>query len=135
MVMVQKRDRLDLYMQDLAERDVETIKWTNKMMLALGLDLSVSTELPINDFLVGADIARAFLAQLLIAMLVVLLLHSMLVIYSLLLSNTEDRTYEYGMLRALGLKHTSLIQLLTIQVPQYSFLFFLFFYPSELGII
>lgn len=49
-------------------------------------------------------------------MLVVLLLHSMLVIYSLLLSNTEDRTYEYGMLRALGLKHSSLIQLLTIQV-------------------
>jgi len=135
MVMVQKRDRLDLYMQDLAERDVETIKWTNKMMLALGLDLSVSTELPINDFLVGADIARAFLAQLLIAMLVVLLLHSMLVIYSLLLSNTEDRTYEYGMLRALGLKHTSLIQLLTIQVPQYSFFSLLFYHFSELGVI
>lgn len=40
----------------------------------------------------------------------------MLVIYSLLLSNTEEKTYEYGMLRALGLRHKSLIQLLTIQV-------------------
>jgi ABC-type antimicrobial peptide transport system permease subunit len=54
--------------------------------------------------------------QILIGLVVILLLHSMLVIYSLLLSNTEEKTYEYGMLRALGLRHNSLIQLLTIQV-------------------
>ena len=65
MVMVQKKDRLATYMKDKEERDAETISYTNKMMLALGIDLSVSTDLPINDFLIGGDIARAFLAQVL----------------------------------------------------------------------
>ncbi len=52
-------------------------------------------------------------------MVIILLLQSMLVVYSLLLSNTEEKTYEYGMLRALGMRHHSLIQLLTVQVNIY----------------
>lgn len=39
-----------------------------------------------------------------------------LLIYSLLLSNVEEKTYEYGMLRALGMKQYVLIELLIIQV-------------------
>ena len=41
-------------------------------------------------------------------------------IYSLLLSDVEDKTYEYGMLRALGLQTESLVQLLCIQGVFYS---------------
>jgi ABC-type antimicrobial peptide transport system permease subunit len=40
--------------------------------------------------------------------LVVLL--GILLIYSLLLNDVEEKTYEYGMLRALGFKQRSLIQ-------------------------
>lgn len=43
-----------------------------------------------------------------------------MLIYSLLLSDVEDKTYEYGMLRALGLPHNSLIELLVIQAIFYS---------------
>lgn len=63
MVMVQQKNRLATYMQDKDQRNADTIKWTNKMMLAMGLDIPVSTNMPVNDFLIGADIARAFLAQ------------------------------------------------------------------------
>ena len=45
-----------------------------------------------------------------------------LLIYSLLLSNVEEKTYEYGMLRALGMKQYVLIELLSIQVINFFFL-------------
>ncbi len=37
-----------------------------------------------------------------------------MLIYSLLLSNVNEKTFEYGMLRALGLERTSLIGLLVL---------------------
>jgi ABC-type antimicrobial peptide transport system permease subunit len=39
-----------------------------------------------------------------------------LLIYSLLLGNVEEKTYEYGMLRALGMQSYVLIELLIAQV-------------------
>lgn len=38
-----------------------------------------------------------------------------LLIYSLMISDVEEKTYEFGMLRALGLKQTSLIALLLME--------------------
>lgn len=37
---------------------------------------------------------------------------AVLLIYSLMISDVEEKTYEFGMLRALGFKKTSLIYLL-----------------------
>eukprot|EP01087_Luapelamoeba_hula_P011389 TRINITY_DN3089_c0_g1_i1.p1 TRINITY_DN3089_c0_g1~~TRINITY_DN3089_c0_g1_i1.p1 ORF type:complete len:1336 (+),score=202.48 TRINITY_DN3089_c0_g1_i1:44-4051(+) len=120
MVIAQNKDRLATYMSERRERDARTRKWTDELMGSIGLDIPATITMPINQFMKGADIAQAFLSQILIGMLVVLGLHSMLVIYSLLLSNTEEKTYEYGMLRALGMKHSSLIHLLTIQALFFS---------------
>jgi ABC-type antimicrobial peptide transport system permease subunit len=116
MVVVQKEDRLETYTKEKESRDLDMIDWTNQVSLGLGLDFKGSFTLPVYMFMRGTDIPQSFLSQILIGLVVILLLHSMLVIYSLLLSNTEEKTYEYGMLRALGLRHKSLIQLLTIQV-------------------
>jgi hypothetical protein len=44
-----------------------------------------------------------------------LVLMGVLAIYSLVLGDVEAKTYEYGMLRVLGLKHGTLAHLLTIQ--------------------
>jgi ABC-type antimicrobial peptide transport system permease subunit len=119
-VVVQKEGRLATYAKDRESRDLDMIEWTNQVSLALGLDMKGTFTLPVNAFMRGTDIPQSFLNQILIGMVVILLLHSMLVIYSLLLSNTEEKTYEYGMLRALGLRHKSLIQLLTIQALFFS---------------
>ena len=56
-----------------------------------------------------------------------------LLIYSLLLSDVEAKTYEYGMLRALGMRNYVLMELIGIQVLLYTILkqinhFFLFFF-------
>jgi len=46
------------------------------------------------------------------AVIFLLVLLGMLLIYSLLLNDVDSRTYEYGMLRALGMKHRTLVQIL-----------------------
>ena len=46
---------------------------------------------------------------------ITLILLSVLLIYSLMQSNVEEKTYEFGMLRALGIRQKSLITLLALQ--------------------
>lgn len=63
MVIVQKKDRIATYLKPRTERDKVTVAYTNEMMYSLGFDYQVSTTMPINDFLKGADVAQAFLSQ------------------------------------------------------------------------
>jgi len=46
----------------------------------------------------------------------VLVMLAILLIYSLLLTDVEEKTFEYAMLRTLGLPQRVLVVLLTIQV-------------------
>ena len=55
-------------------------------------------------------------------------------IYSLLLSDVEAKTYEYGMLRALGMKNYVLFELIGIQVSHYfpsSFMYSFSLFPLQ----
>jgi ABC-type antimicrobial peptide transport system permease subunit len=47
---------------------------------------------------------KYFLDNLFLGAVAILVLLAMLLIYSLMLQNVSEKTYEYGMLRALGLK-------------------------------
>ena len=58
---------------------------------------------------------KSFLESIFYTSLALLALLSILLIYSLMLSDVEEKTYEFGMLRALGFNHKALIVLLTIQ--------------------
>ncbi len=45
---------------------------------------------------------------------------SCVLIYSMMLANVNEKTYEYGMLRSLGLPKTKLINLLTLNAMFFS---------------
>jgi ABC-type antimicrobial peptide transport system permease subunit len=45
---------------------------------------------------------------------------SIILIYSLMVSDVEEKTYTYGMLRALGFKNNSLKGLITLQAFSFS---------------
>ena len=49
-----------------------------------------------------------------------LVLMGVLAIYSLILGDVEAKTYEYGMLRVLGLEHSTLAHLLSFQSIAFS---------------
>jgi len=53
---------------------------------------------------------RYFLDNIFGTVVALIVLLGILLIYSLLLNDVEAKTYEYGMLRALGMKQSTLIQ-------------------------
>lgn len=57
---------------------------------------------------------KSFLESIFYTALALLALLSILLIYALMLSDVEEKTYEFGMLRALGFNHKALIALLTL---------------------
>lgn len=57
---------------------------------------------------------KNFIENLLGVATMILLMLSILLIYSLMIGDIEEKTYEFGMLRALGFKKTWLIVLLML---------------------
>ena len=55
-----------------------------------------------------------FLDQVLGSAVFILVMLSILLIYSLMLSDVDEKTYEFGMLRALGFENQNLLVLLTM---------------------
>ena len=100
----------------------------------LGHDYPSVFTAPIRAFLEGMLFFRLFLdqvretlgiakttvafltPQIFNGLVMVLVGLGILMIYSLLLADTEGKTYEYGMLRALGLEQRALVTVLFLQV-------------------
>jgi ABC-type antimicrobial peptide transport system permease subunit len=57
---------------------------------------------------------QSFLASTLIVVICFLAILSSQLLYSLMLSDVDTKTYEYGMLRALGFKSSHLVSMITI---------------------
>ena len=71
-------------------------------MLKIGKNAPYSFDAPLSLTYSGFSIISAFLSNIFVAILALLGLLSCILIYSLMLSNVNEKTYEYGMLRALG---------------------------------
>ena len=56
----------------------------------------------------------------LLTVIVFLFILDFIVIYTIMLSDVEERTYDFAMLRCLGFKNTSLVVLLLMQALLYS---------------
>ena len=120
LVIAQYRDRFETYVKDTDGMDHDLTLFSNDVSEALGITYPADLELPIEEILVGLNYLRIFLNQIFNTVLIILVGLGIMLIYSLLLSDVEDKTYEFGMLRALGLEKTSLILLLIIQSIFYS---------------
>jgi ABC-type antimicrobial peptide transport system permease subunit len=63
---------------------------------------------------------QSFLSSTLIVVICFLAILSSQLLYALMLSDVDTKTYEYGMLRALGFKSSHLVSMITIQSFFYS---------------
>lgn len=120
MAIVQYKNRFETYVKETSGMEFDMIQFTNDVVEALGVYYPVNLQLPLKDILVTLNYLRMFLDQIFNSVLVILVGMGIMLIYSLLLSDVEEKTYEYGMLRALGLPHNSLIELLFIQAIFFS---------------
>jgi len=85
------------------------------MYLKLGRNHPSTITAPLTAILRGLFLFKEFLDTIFLSTTFILVILAILLIYSLMNSNTEEKTYEFGMLRALGMKHDNLVTLLILQ--------------------
>ena len=109
------QDRFDLYVQSTTDRQTELIQITDNISLALGLDYPASWTTPVESGVETTTYISLFLNEIFFSVIGVLCILAVMLIYSLLLSDVEEKTFEYGMLRMLGMPKVVLIALLCFQ--------------------
>jgi len=69
---------------------------------ALGYDANVTISTPLKNQMASVELLSTFMDSIMIAIVSFLCILSTKLIYSLMLSDVDEKTYEFGMLRALG---------------------------------
>jgi len=106
------RKRFSVYTKNQNDRNSDIVQFTNAIVNKLGVSFPADITFPIIQVLDGLQFLRLFLDQIFVAVVVMLGILGAILIFTLLLANVEEKTYEYGMLRALGLQKLSLIQVI-----------------------
>uniref|UniRef100_A0A6T6YUC0 ABC3 transporter permease C-terminal domain-containing protein n=1 Tax=Bicosoecida sp. CB-2014 TaxID=1486930 RepID=A0A6T6YUC0_9STRA len=120
MVNVQYTNRAAAYQMDEAGLKKEMVTFSNAVFDDLGPLYPAAPELPLATALQGTIFIRLFLDQIFNAVVFLLGVLGVMVIYSLVIGDVEEKTYEYGMLRALGMRHGLLAQVLAVQSTAFS---------------
>jgi ABC-type antimicrobial peptide transport system permease subunit len=97
-----------------------TPKQMSKRMMEVQTDLGLNmnklkSSTPVKKTIIEIRVVELFLESIFVTIVFFMVLLSAMLIYSLMISDVDERTYEMGMLRALGLRTVSIVQLLTIQ--------------------
>ena len=91
-----------------------------EISFALGLSTNVTITAPLEgQFLATSDI-KSFMNGSILPILIFLSLLSAMLLYSLMLADVDSKTYEYGMLRALGFRKQMLVGMITEQSLMFS---------------
>lgn len=115
-VMVHLKNRKRIYLQE----DIVFQNAVNEISKSLALYSNVTVSTPIYTSIKSLDIINQILENFMFMIIFFLCLISFILIYSLMQSDVEERTYEFAMLRTLGLQNKNLIILLLIQAMLFS---------------
>ncbi|MDP2435365.1 MAG: ABC transporter permease [archaeon] len=96
------------------------MSWSNQVSLAIGLDFDASYQAELILSMSVTQYLSIFMDQIFTSVSVILSGLGAMLIYSLLIADINEKTFEYGMLRALGLRNSSLIVILTTQAIFYA---------------
>ena len=119
-VVAQLRERETAYMLGVSELKEFMLHVSDDLSNYIGFNESVSFTTPVADSIGTYEFFRLFIDQIFLFILIVMLFLGACLVFSLLLSDVEAKTYEYGMLRALGMKQYVLAELLSIQSLMFS---------------
>ncbi|KAA6395290.1 MAG: putative permease family protein [Streblomastix strix] len=106
------KNRLSIYTQDSKPTSIDIRKRADKLMGVLGLTSPLSLVMTSFTAQQQMTMIRIFMDQMFLSTIIVLVGLGALLIYTLLLSDVEEKTYEYGMLRALGVSNKTITVLL-----------------------
>ena len=90
-------------------------KKVSEIIEALGSDFKVNINIPLTDNLINLEVITVFLQVIMFGIMAFLWILSVILVYSLMLGDVDERIYESSMLRALGFKKNNLTKLIIIQ--------------------
>ncbi|EFC43843.1 predicted protein [Naegleria gruberi] len=93
-------------------------KFASTSMYLMGFN-QLSSSFPILEMMEVTQFFALFVGLIISIILIVLCLLSVVLIYSLLMINVENRRYEMGLLRMIGLKRRNLVELILVQAMWY----------------
>lgn len=114
------KGRYKIYTEDSDTRDAVLITQSNIIMQRLGLDLPVKLLDVLNQAVIQLDFIRIFLNEIFFTVLVVLVILAAVLISSLLVADAEEKTFEFGILRTLGLEQKYVVMILILQSLMFS---------------
>ncbi|ETO26823.1 hypothetical protein RFI_10314 [Reticulomyxa filosa] len=142
-IIIMYTDRLTAYFSDYNTMKQHMARFSNAVFSSLGYNYNANVQLPIysqmDKILTKKQkkqstitklalnlkqelltFGRQFLGLLLFCCIFLMTSLALLLTYALLLNDVEERTYTYGMLRALGMKHTTVIQIMILKSLTFS---------------
>jgi hypothetical protein len=114
-VIAMLTERLRIYTLSQTDRDLALLALSNAATDQLGIDFPADVTYPLALGVEATNFIRIFLDEIFFTVISVLVILAVLLIYALLLSDVEERTFEYGMLRTLGMRQAVLVPLLVLQ--------------------
>lgn len=108
-------DRQNRYLFTGSALQSSMVRATDPIGEKLGVEFAGQPTYPVATGLSATYFISLFLDQIFFMVNGVLALLAIMLIYSLLLSDVDEKTFEYGMLRSLGLPHRVLVLLLFLQ--------------------
>ena len=109
---VQMTGRQTTYLKDSLELTRAFLEFTNTISQRIGVMYPARFLLPLLEVMLATLNIRYFLDSVFNAVIALIVFLSTLLVFSLLLNDVETKTYEYGMLRALGMRKSNLLQIL-----------------------
>lgn len=107
-------DQVGIYMQNKQEQDIVVGQRGNQISQALSIESNVTITTPLKQQVQSVELVNVFMNTILTTIVVLLAILSIQLIYSLMLSDVEEKTYEYGMLRALGFNKQNIMTTLVL---------------------
>ena len=107
-------------MKSSIQRNADFVRVTDDIAKNIGYDFDAFIIAPLNMALVASDFIRILLDEIFFTVITILSVLAVILIFSLLLADTEEKTFEYGLLRCLGITHQSIMKLLATQALSFS---------------
>eukprot|EP01063_Lacrimia_lanifica_P005752 TRINITY_DN13486_c0_g1_i1.p1 TRINITY_DN13486_c0_g1~~TRINITY_DN13486_c0_g1_i1.p1 ORF type:complete len:1114 (+),score=414.00 TRINITY_DN13486_c0_g1_i1:45-3344(+) len=112
--------REDVYTKPLFDMNRDITARSNDFFEAVGYRSNITTSFPLAGSMVLFYFLRLFLDQIFNATIIVFVALGTILTYSLLLTNIQEKTFQHGMLRALGMPKRGLMNLITLQALSFA---------------
>ena len=109
------KDKFKIYSQGSKSMRYYMSNKVSEIIDAIGPNFKVNINMPLTDNLKKLEVIIIFLQVIMFGIMTFLWILSVILVYSLMLGDVNERIYESSMLRALGFKKNNLTKLIIIQ--------------------